>query len=45
MDENEMPVSLGRLYVIIKEATKKAELDKPMLTPSQIRDSTARAID
>lgn len=44
MDENEMPVSFGRLYVIIKEATKKSESDKAMLTPSQIRDLTAQAI-
>lgn len=44
MDENEMPVSFGRLYVIIKEATKKSESDKAMLTPSQIRDLTSQAI-
>lgn len=44
MDENEMPVSFGRLYVIIKEATRKTESEKPMLTPSQIRELTAAAI-
>lgn len=44
MDENESPVSLHRLYVKVKEATKREEMDKPMLTPSQIRELTAKAI-
>ena len=44
MDEDESPVSYGRLYVIIKEATKHSERDQPMLTPSQIRDLTKEAI-
>lgn len=44
MDENESPVSLNRLYVKVKEATKREEMDKPMLTPSQIRELTAKAI-
>ena len=39
------PVSFSRLYVIIKEATKKSEAGKAMLTPSQIRDLTAEAIE
>ena len=44
MDENEMPVSFGRLYVIVKEATRKEEQDKPMLMPSQIRELTAASV-
>jgi len=38
------PVSFSRLYVIVKEATKKSDAGKAMLTPSQIRDNTAQAI-
>ena len=45
MDDEELPVSLGRLYVIIKEATKKSEAEQAMLTPSQIRELTAQAIE
>ncbi len=44
MDENEMPVSFNRLYVLIKEATRKSEAGNAMLTPSQIRDLTEQAI-
>ena len=39
------PVSFSRLYVIVKEATKKSEAENAMLTPSQIRDITADAIE
>ena len=44
MDDQRLPVSFGRLYVIIKEATRRSEADEAMLTPSQIRDLTAEAI-
>ena len=44
MDDEEMPVSLGRLYVIIKEATRRSESEAAMLSPSQIRELTAQAI-
>ena len=44
MDDQRLPVSFGRLYVIIKEATRRSEADAAMLTPSQIRDLTAEAI-
>lgn len=44
MDDEELPVSFNRLYVIIKEATKKSETGNPMLTPSQIRSLTEKAI-
>ena len=45
MDDENLPVSLGRLYVIIKEATKESEVENAMLTPSQIRSLTAKAIE
>lgn len=38
------PVSFSRLYVIVKEATRKSDACKAMLTPSQIRYTTAKAI-
>ena len=44
MDDENLPVSLNRLYVIIKEATRKSQADEPMLTPSQIRELTQHAI-
>ena len=44
MDDEELPVSFGRLYTIIKEASRKVEADEAMLTASQINDLTERAI-
>ena len=45
MDDEKLPVSFGRLYVIVKEATRQAEADKAMLTPSQIQSLTLKAIE
>lgn len=45
MDDENLPVSLNRLYVIIKEATRRSEADQAMLSPSQIRELTEQAIE
>ena len=44
MDDRKLPVSLHRLWVRVKEATKKQAQQEPLLTAGQVRQLTGEAI-
>ena len=45
MDDNSQPVSLSRLFTIIKERTKATVKDEPLMLPDEIREHLQRAIE
>ena len=45
MDDQKLPVSLQRLYIVVREATKKATQSESLLTPGEIRSKTRKAIE
>lgn len=44
MDDQKLPVSLQRLYTIVKESTKKSSQHEKLLSSSQIGEQTEKAI-
>lgn len=45
MDDQKLPVSLQRLYIVVREATKKATKHEQLLTPGEIRQKTRKEIE
>jgi DNA-directed RNA polymerase III subunit RPC1 len=44
MDDNNQPVSLNRLFTIIKERTKTVVKDEPLMLPDEIKEHLLKAI-
>lgn len=44
MDDNNQPVSLNRLFTIIKERTKTIVKDEPLMLPDEIKEHLLKAI-